>query len=207
MSRDSKSEIPMSKRFFPALLPVLGREKYERVQQRYRDLYAGHDLPEHPFLRWHLSEGILPGLAFYQVLRESGESQQSALATIDRAFVSLFSDNIRKMKRLGRLPFIYPILRLIIKPAMRPYPAEGWKKEWIQNDKKAIRFNMKSCYYHDVLSEYGAPELTASFCRVDDLTYENMSPALLWQRTMTIARGDAYCDFCFARAKKRTTLK
>ena len=107
MSRDSKSEIPMSKRFFPALLSVLGREKYERVQQRYRDLYAGHDLPENPFLRWHLSEGILPGLAFYQVLRESGESRQSALATIDRAFVSLFSDNVRKMKRLGRLPFIF----------------------------------------------------------------------------------------------------
>jgi predicted ArsR family transcriptional regulator len=61
---------------------------------------------------------------------------------------------------------------------------------------------MKSCYYHDVLSGYGAAELTASFCRVDDLIYENMSPALSWQRTMTIARGDAYCDFCFARAKK-----
>ena len=147
-------------------------------------------------------EGILPGLAFYQILRASGESQENALATIDRAFESLFSDNVKKMKQLGRLPFIYHFLRLFIKPAMRPYPPEGWKIEWIQNDKKAIRFNMKSCFYHDVLFKYGAPELTASFCRVDDLTYESMSPALAWRRTMTIARGDAYCDFCFARVKK-----
>jgi len=174
---------------------------------RYRDLSANHDLPQNSFLKWHLIEGILPGLAFYQVLRESGESQENALATIDRAFESLFFDNVKKMKKFGRLPFIYHFLRLFIKPAMRPYPAEGWKIEWIQNDKSAIRFNMKSCFYHDILSKYGAPELTASFCRVDDLTYENMSPALSWQRTMTIARGDAYCDFCFIRAKKGKILK
>jgi hypothetical protein len=202
MSQDSKIEIPMSKYFFPSLSPIIGKEKYGRIFARYRDLYANHGLPQNPYLRRHLIEGILPGLAFYQVLRESGESQESALATIDRAFEPLFSDNVKKMKKLGRLPFIYPLLRLFIKPAMRPYPPEGWKIEWTQNDKKAIRFNMKSCFYHDTLSKYGAPELTASFCRVDDLIYGNMSPDLLWQRTMTIARGDAYCDFCFARIVK-----
>ncbi len=202
MSQNSNIVIPLSKRFFPALEAIVGEEKYGRICARYRDLYANHDLPQNSFLKWHLTEGILPGLAFYQVLRESGESRENALATIDRAFESLFSDNVRKMKRLGRLPFIFSFLRLFIKPAMRPYPAEGWKIEWILNDKSAIRFNMKSCFYHDTLSAYGAPELTASFCRVDDLTYENMSPALSWQRTMTIAKGDAVCDFCFARAKK-----
>ena len=202
MSRSAKKEIPLSRRFFPSLLPIIGEEKYGRVCARYRELYARHDFPKNHFLQWHLTEGILPGLAFYQVLRESGESRQAALAAIDLAFVPLFSDNVRKMKRLGRLPFIFPFLRLFIKRAMRPYPPEGWKIEWVRNDREAIRFNMKSCFYHDTLSAYGAPELTASFCRVDDLTYENMSPALSWQRTMTIAKGDAVCDFCFARAKK-----
>jgi hypothetical protein len=200
MSQKSKIEIPMSKHFFPSLSPIIGKEKYERVFARYRDLYANHDLPQNQFLRLHLIEGILPGLAFYQVLRESGESQESALATIDRAFEPLFSDKVKKMKKLGRLPFIYPFLRLFIKPAMRPYPPEGWKIEWVQNDKKAVRFNMRSCFYYDTLSKYGAPELTASFCHVDDLIYGNMSPNLAWQ--MTIAGGGAYCDFCFARAKK-----
>jgi hypothetical protein len=202
LSRSSKKEIPLSQRFFPPLSPIVGEEKYGRICARYRDLCATHDFPQNAFLKWHLREGILPGLAFYQVLRESGESRESALAAIDRAFLSLFSDNVSKMKRLGRLPFIFPFLRLFIKPAMRPYPPEGWKIEWVQNDRDAIRFNMKNCFYHDILSRYGAPELTASFCRVDDLTYENMSPALAWRRTMTIAGGDECCDFCFARVKK-----
>ena len=53
------------------------------------------------------------------------------------------------------------------------------------------------------LSRYGAPELTASFCRIDDLVYGNMSPQLEWRPTQTIGRGAAYCDFCFARATRK----
>jgi hypothetical protein len=87
------SEIPMSKRFFPGLLPIIDDEKYKQVIARYQELFEKHELPKHPALQWHLIEGILPGLAFYQILRESGETQESALAMIDQTFEILFSDN------------------------------------------------------------------------------------------------------------------
>jgi hypothetical protein len=203
MAQYQKNAIPMSKKFFPALQPIIGFEKYKQVYAKYRDLYSNHDLPKNPFLQQHLIEGILPGLAFYQILRESGESQESALAHIDQTFEQLFSGRVNNMKMIGRIPFIFSFLRLYIKPAMRQYPPEGWKTEWVQNDKNAIRFNMKSCFYLDTLSKYGAAELTASFCKVDDLLYENISSKFSWQRTMTIGRGDAFCDFCFARESKR----
>jgi len=196
-------EIPMSKRFFPALLSIVGDETYKQVIARYRDLYSNHDLPSNSNLQRHLIEGILPGLAFYQVLKESGESQEGALAMIDQTFEKLFSDKLAKMKKLGSLRFVYPFLRLYIKPAMRQYPSEGWRIDWIQNDKKAIRFNMKSCFYYETLSRYGAPELTASFCQVDDLTYGNMSPYVKWQRSKTIGRGETYCDFCFLHVNEQ----
>jgi L-2-amino-thiazoline-4-carboxylic acid hydrolase len=196
-------EVPMSKRFFPGLLPIVGDEKYQQIVARYRALFSNHDLPGNPNLQWHLIEGILPGLAFYQILRKSGETQENALAMIDQAFEQLFSDNFARMKKLGRLSFIYPVLRKFIKPAMRQYPPEGWKIDWLQNDRNAIRFDMKSCFYFDTFSKYGAPELTASFCRVDDLTYGNMSSHIRWQRSRTIARGEAYCDFCFLPVKEQ----
>ena len=196
-------EIPMSKRFFPDLLPIVGNEKYKQVVARYQNLFEKYELPKHPALQWHWIEGILPGLAFYKVLRENGESQESALAVIDQAFDVLFSDNFAKMKKLGRLRFIYPFLRKFIKPAMRRYPPEGWKIDWLQNDRNAIRFDMKSCFYFDTFSKYGAPELTASFCRVDDLTYDNMSPHIKWQRLKTIGRGETYCDFYFLPVKEQ----
>jgi len=197
----------MSKRFFPALLPIVGDETYKQVIARYRDLYSNHDLPNNPNIQRHLIEGILPGLAFYQILRGSGESQEGALVMIDQAFEILFSDNFSRMKKLGRLRFIYPFLRIFIKPAMRPYPAEGWKIDWLQNDRNAIRFDMKSCFYFDTFSKYGAPEITASFCRVDDLTYGTMSTYIQWQRSKTIARGAACCDFCFLPGKEQQKIR
>jgi hypothetical protein len=196
------NDIPISKRFFPGLLPIVGDEKYNQVIARYHKLYSNHEVPKNPHLRRHLIEGILPGLALYQILRESGESQQNALAIIDEIFEKLFSDNRKMMGKIGKIPLIYPLLRLLIKPVMGKYPSEGWKIDWKQNDKNSIRFDMKSCFYFDTLSRYGVPELTASYCLVDDFIYGNMSPYLSWQRAMTIARGDAFCDFCFACVKK-----
>lgn len=195
-------EIPISKRFFPRLLPILGDENYSKIRERYRSLFEAHGLPTHPELQRHIIQGILPGLAFYQILRERGETQESALEIIDQAFEVLFSDNITRMNKLGRLSLFYPFLRIFIKPAMRQYPPEGWSIEWVQNDKTAIRFNMKSCFYFDVFSRYGVPELTRSFCRVDDLTFGTMSPYIKWERFKTIARGGSYCDFCFLSIKK-----
>jgi hypothetical protein len=200
-------DAPLSRRFFPRLLPIIGDGAYESVIARYRELYAGQECPTNPQLRWHLIEGILPGLALYQVLGESAESRDDALGAVDRAFAQLFSDDVRQMKRIGRLPFALLFFRLFLKPLMRKYPPEGWRIDWKQSDRDGIRFDMTSCFYHATLSKYGAPELTASFCRVDDLIYSEMSRYVAWQRTTTIAGGNAYCDFCFASTKGSTTQR
>ena len=57
--------IPMPKRFFPGLLSIIGSEKYNQVIARYQELFEKHEFPASPALRWHLTEGILPGLALY----------------------------------------------------------------------------------------------------------------------------------------------
>jgi hypothetical protein len=198
----SNKSIPQSKRFFPGILPLVGQKQYERIQRRYHDLYSKHAMPANPVLQHHLVQGILPGLAYYQILREDGKSQESALEKIDQIFEEMYSGYAKRMQKLGRLPFFYPILRAYIKTAMRDYPADGWEMEWQQLDSDAVRFKMNTCFYYNTLAAYGAPELTASFCRVDDLIYGNMSSQVLWQRTQTIARGAEYCDFCFANARK-----
>jgi hypothetical protein len=111
------------------------------------------------------------------------------------------------LTRIGRLPFALLFFRLSVKSFMRKYPPEGWQIEWRQNDKHAIRFDMASCFYQATLQRLGAPELTASFCHVDDLIYSEMSRYVAWQRTTTIAGGNAYCDFCFASTKGSTTQR
>lgn len=200
--QSNNQPIPLSRNFFPGLLPLVGQKQYERVLERYYELYSKHSMPESAVLKHHLVQGILPGLAYYQLLREDGKTQEEALQKIDQVFEELYAKNIRAFQKLGRLPFFYTILRMYIRTAMREYPAAGWEMIWQQVDGSAIRFRMNSCFYFNTLKAYGAPELAASYCRVDDLIYGSMSSQVLWQRTQTIARGAEYCDFCFANARK-----
>lgn len=174
----------------------------EKAEQRLGELSVACKWPSNRHLKWHLREQILPGLAIYQALRAEGQTEEAALAAFDQIVEMAVKPEQRKMAWLGRSPGIYSLLRLVIRPAMRQYPAEGWQTEWLENSRDAIRFNMHSCFYFDTLSRFGAPELTASFCRGDDLIYGQMSPYIEWKRTQTIGRGASYCDFCFARAKR-----
>lgn len=183
-------------------LRQLGAARVERIEQRLGELGAEVTPPRNRYLRGHLREQILPGLAVYQVLRTDGESQEAALAAFDRLMEAAVSPARRRMRWLGRLPWIHLLLRLTIRRGMRQYPPEGWRIEWLENSPDAIRFNMRSCFYFDTLSRLGAPELTASFCRGDDLVYEGVSPYLEWKRTQTMGRGAEYCDFCFGRGRR-----
>ena len=50
---------------------------------------------------------------------------------------------------------------------------------------------------------YVAPELTITFCQVDDFIHGNMSHHIIWQRSSTIGRGEPYCDFFPARERTK----
>jgi hypothetical protein len=200
MDRGNSATLPAPYRR-PAL-QLLGMARVEESERRLADLSAESALPDNRHLRWHLREHILPGLAIYQGLRAEGQSQEEALAAFDRIVEAVVIPDRRRMARLGRFPWIYPLLRLTLRRAMRPYPPAGWRIDWVENSRHAVRFDMWSCFYFDTLSRHGAPELTASYCRGDDLVYGEMSPYLAWQRTQTIGRGADHCDFCFAPAGK-----
>jgi hypothetical protein len=198
----TSKKVHLSNRFRLAIIQPLSSDLARQVQERFAILYSECDRPANPFLHAHLHDNILPGLALYQVLRESLPGEE-ALAELDRVFGLAAGQRARKMKWLGRFPLVYAILLFAIKPMMRSYPAQGWETEWLEVSGRAIRFNMHRCFYCDVLTRYGVPELTASFCRLDDLVYEQMSPFLKWQRSQTIGRGAAYCNFVFTRSNSK----
>jgi hypothetical protein len=195
--------VSLPKPFCQAVPVFFDQELTEKIVGHLRELSTECQMPVNRQLQWHLREFILPGLAVYQVLRAEGQTADVALAIVDKLFDLVSVPYRRQMEWLGRFPLIYPLLRIYIRVAMHQYPAVGWQTEWAENSAQAIRFNMRSCFYFDTLSRYGVPELTASFCRNDDLVYEKMSPYLEWKRTQTIGRGAKYCNFCFARAQKR----
>ena len=50
--------------------------------------------------------------------------------------------------------------------------------------------------YHDTCTEYGCPELCRCFCDSDDISYTGLHPKLIWERSITLGRGNDRCDFC-----------
>ncbi len=187
---------------------TLGREVGEvpaamttgRVQARYHALLRDRPHFDHPALRQHLEKSILPGLALYLVLKE--ETGDDALA---KARTSLLLDGAARQRyaaisSISNLPFFFPLFRFGTKRLLSAeYPSAGWETEWVRDDVEAIAFNMKSCFYLKVLTAYGVPELVPLFCHTDEAGMEGIS-SLVFERSTTLARGGAVCDFCYRKA-------
>ena len=177
----------------------------ERVQDRYVHLFAGRIRYQDAALRQHLEESILPGLALYQTLLETGQRPSQALVIVEQLFHAVLLEQRKQLEFLGRLPFFFMLLRFVTKPFVkRNFPARGWQIEWLATNRKLVAFDIHRCFYLDMLDAYGAPELAATFCNLDDLLYEDLSPYMRWERTKTLARGDDCCDFRFHRDRPST---
>ena len=182
--------------------PVQATLLAARAQARYDDLYAHRLRFTQPALRQHYEEGILPSLALYQTLRETGEDQEAALAEMDRIIAAQLEQSGRRrlVQILGRLPDPFAVLRVLNRWALgHRYPPEGWRFEWVEDSDQCIAYDARECFYWNVLTACGAPELTAHLCAIDDLLYGDL-PGIAWERTKTLSRGDDRCNFRFCRA-------
>jgi hypothetical protein len=170
-----------------------------RVEKRFDELYAGRPRFTHRALRNHLENNILPGLALYQILLEEGEDQEATLAEVEQMFEISFGQIRKGMPLLDRVPNTFDLFRWLTRWSLKNQFSPGWEIEWVEDSEQSIAFNMHSCFYLNVLTAYGAPELTRVYCQMDDLLYEALPPSIAWQRTKTLGRGDDCCDFCWSR--------
>lgn len=204
--KDTAIEMPKAALFERALAAELGESKAGDVAQaaraRYRDLYAGREQYDSGALRRHLEENILPGVALYRALLADPDTREAAMPLFEVAIEAWAASQRKSLERLARLPVYYWLMWAVIKLMMRSnFPEAGWETEWVQANGEAIAFNMKSCFYVDVLGAYGVPELIIPYCRTDDLICEDLSPHVRWVRQGTLGRGDRHCDFRFERVR------
>ena len=205
--KDTVIEMPHAALFERALAAELGESKAGEVvraaRERYRELYAGRERHDNRALRRHLEENILPGVALYRALLADPETGERAMPLFEVAVEAWAASQRKSLEWLARLPVYYWLMRLVIKLMMRSnFPEAGWETEWVQANGQALAFNMKSCFYLDVLGAYGVPELAIQYCRMDDLIYEDLSPHVRWVRQGTLGRGDRHCDFRFERIRE-----
>ena len=178
--------------------PIKAAMLAARVQARYDELYAARPRFDLPALRKHLGN-ILAGLALYQTLREENDDQEAVMAEIDQILAAWVehSGQHKLMRIMGRLSDPFAVLRIGNRVVLKmSYPPEGWTVEWVEDSERCIAYDISECFYLNMLTAYGAPELTAHFCRGDDVQFGNI-PGVAWERTKTLGRGDDRCNFRF----------
>ena len=169
-----------------------------RVQARYNELYAGRPRFAHHALRDHLEKNILPGLALYQILRAESDDQEAMLTQVETLFKTFVVPTRNLILLLARLPNPFAVFRVAARQTLRKsYPPQGWEMQMVEDSDQCVAFDVFRCFYLDVLTAYGAPELTPLYCKLDDLIYESLPPTIGWERTKTLGRGDDRCDFCW----------
>jgi hypothetical protein len=169
-----------------------------RVQARYDVLYATRPRFTHPALRWHLTFQILPGLALYETLKEDAARHGAAPATaLAEAGMLLERLDVLapRLPLLRYVPFAFSLVRRLARLMLLLYPATGYDIQMVEDTPRSIAFNVRRCFYLDVLTAYRAPELTAHYCHLDDVAFGALPPCIAWERTTTLGCGGDCCDF------------
>ena len=176
----------------------------ERVQSKYVELFI-HSRSYQPRVlqKQHFENNILPLIAVYQVLLAEGNEPKSALKTLDCLLEAGIAGQKRLYKFWGRFPFFFDMLRYMLKPMVGlQYPKAGWQIEFPGLGPDVVALDGHGCFYLDVLTEYGLPELTRHFCHLDDYLFEGVTPYIRWERTQTLGRGGELCNFRYYRVKQ-----
>ena len=144
----------------------------------------------------HLESQIMPGIAAYETL-QTVMPKEEALRTV-HGYVEERAYRLKKIfLRLMRIPGLYKKVPGIFAAQTPKFfgISAGFEANEIRTTGGVWRIDMTRCPYHDECVRCGCPELCHCFCDSDDITYGGLHPRLIWQRTMTLGRGDDCCDF------------
>jgi hypothetical protein len=162
------------------------------------ELIEKADFRNNKAVEMHLRKFILPEVAFYLSMQKNSIEKE-------RAYKYLYNEiqkpALKVSKQIGifkKLTGFYSIAIWVIKKIMAlGFPKEGWKVEWIKNDKTELAMNIHSCLYMELFSHYGCPELCKANCDSDFTTYKGLEPKVFFERTQTISTGADFCNFRF----------
>ncbi len=183
--------------------PTEAKAFMNRVQGKYEELFA-RSRPYRPRVlqKLHFEKNILPVISATLILKQEGRPADEISSTLDSLLAAGVAGQKRIYKFWARFPFFFDLLRLVLKPMMKmQYPAEGWMIVYPDLGRDVVALDSQHCFYLDVLTEYGLPELTRHFCLVDDELYQGMTPYIRFERTQTLGRGGKMCDFRYYRVK------
>lgn len=141
----------------------------------------------------------------YRFLRPALGSA-AARDAVRKAFVEPLADTLRAGTRAVLDAAEDPFAAMVELSRSRETLAfgRGFVFEHAADDEHRYHVNVRRCFYHDVLRDNGAAELTAEMCEFDANWIAAIDPdrhGFRFERATTIGRGGAHCPFHFDRVE------
>lgn len=144
--------------------------------------------------------GMLLGrISLYQILQESGFSQEEALKIMEEHMVILGAEPLKKKyEGMDKTPFAYGLFRFGFTHIVPS--SDLWEADIDTSEKDSFSVTMHRCFWNDTYHKYGCPELCQFACACDDITYGDLKH-IAYHRTQTLGTGGTCCDFQFQKKK------
>ena len=143
-----------------------------------------------------LTQTILPRIALYKVLLDSGCAQEDVEALMRRYMLDVVAaQKHRSTARMERVPGFYAIYSRIFLRIMRTTDLQVSTQRC---GKDYYDITITKCLWHTACVENECPELCRLFCDVDDVTYGGLQK-IGFSRTKTLGYSGDCCDFHFFR--------
>jgi len=171
------------------VLSMAAKEKWTALCQAHPE--------EPPELRAHTYRLIYPAIAAFEAMTEGGLSREDAAGLLSRLMHQRAEKAAAVLRSVLRIPGLYRVIPRFFSAMTKKHYGEkaSFQAMWYSQGKRNMRFDMTACPYQIICAAHGCPEVVAAFCDADDVVYGHMHPRLCWQRTQTLGRGGACCDF------------
>lgn len=141
-----------------------------------------------------LTETILPRIALYKALQQSGLSESEVNDRMQDYMLRIVAAQKHDFTaNLEWIPGFYSLYSRIFLNIVRK--SDLWESEQTHT-KNTFSVTMKKCLWHTACGENGCPELCRLFCDVDNVTYGGLRK-IGFTRTKTLGCGGDCCDFQF----------
>ena len=141
---------------------------------------------------------LLTSLAIVQVLESKGMPRKEAEQYTADAMYKFIEPQIKSMKKLASNGWFVRFLKLTMPMKFRNTLGYGWDVEFPKCGRDEFSMITHKCIFHQVFEKYGMPEMTAIFCKVDDILYSDL-PRADFLYSQQIGNGGTMCDYKFRR--------
>ena len=141
---------------------------------------------------------LLTSIAMIMVLEQNGRTREEAEKEVSEAMYEYIKPQIVSMKKLAGHGWFVRLLKISMPLKFKKTLGYGWNVEFPKCPSDTFTMITHKCIYQQLFAKYGMPEMTARFCKVDDILYSDL-PRAEFIYTQQIGNGGDMCDYSYKK--------